>query len=1107
MLRVTTLYASSAVATAAYYTRYLAQAPGEEPGVWSGRQAEALGLAGTVVADDLQRLLEGRDPTTGTPLGHELVDRTTANGSVVQAVAGFDATFSAPKSVSVWWALTGDPGLLEAHDVAVAAALEHLERFGATTRVRADGHRLHLDTGGLSMATFRQTTSRADDPQVHTHAVVAAKVQTADGRWLALDARYLKRHQRTLGGLYQSVLRAELGHRYGVAWGPIVNGQAELAGMPQELVDVFSKRSAQVDDALAVKVMGFRERQGRDPTAWERAALTRESAADTRAHKTDVGVAALRSRWEHEAQALGWTGPVVAAELAAFGRGARDWPATTPVTVSDVLDGLSARGSTWTRADVIRAICDVQRPLSSIPGHQWAAAVERAADQVLDGCIDLDPTDPTSRRRRSDGRSVWIEPVAAQFTSDAILAEEERILTWALDAHSDQPAPSLTVQAEGLDVLQADAASAVAGHDRLVVIVGPAGAGKTTMLARAVDDLHRHGRAVFGLAPTAKAAHILGEETGTTADTVAKLLHEWNRLDGRPPRDRYRLATGTTILLDEASMLGTTSLARLVDLTEAQGWRLVLVGDPRQLQAVGRGGMFAELCATSRVHELARLHRFTHPWEAAASLRLRNGDSGVLEVYESHGRITAGGFDDHLHHLAREWMTVTAAGQSIAITASSNVHVDAVNAAVKAARLAAGQLSSVRVVPVGAGACVHVGDVIVTRRNDRRLLTSAGQPVRNRDRWIVTATLTDGALVASHLGGHGAVTLPGEYAREHVRLGYAATEHGHQGDTVDVAYELVTRATTHRGLYVGATRGRAANNFLVATDTADPAEAREVLEQVLANDRVDLPAVAQRRHLAAEVTPVARQPRAVLPGWLELCRTGSEDRRDSLVAARYERDERRQSAAQELAALQRELDAARAAWLPWAEPIARLDNELRGVLRPAMWQANHDAMRAGFGHRHTCRRHAATATAAVADAEAHLARLRADAIPARQRWVEVESEARRLNELAHPPQGTTPVDRWEQQELDRLDRVLAAISTWTEWAAGRPVTPKRLGDAFTILFEVARRAPPLSLDGEPDGAAWDRALRPMAHWLDGHGIAARVARHPDRFEVGVDLDL
>ena len=117
------------------------------------------------------------------------------------------------------------------------------------------------------MATFRQTTSRADDPQIHTHAVISAKVQTDDGRWWALDARYLKRHQRMLGGLYQSVLRSELTHRFGVAWGPIVNGQAEIAGMPKELMAVFSKRAADIDVAVAAKLDEFRHREGRDPSA------------------------------------------------------------------------------------------------------------------------------------------------------------------------------------------------------------------------------------------------------------------------------------------------------------------------------------------------------------------------------------------------------------------------------------------------------------------------------------------------------------------------------------------------------------------------------------------------------------------------------------------------------------------------------------------------------------------------------------------------------------------------------------------------------------------------------------------------------------------------
>ncbi len=355
MLRVTTLYASSAGATAAYYTQYLTQAPGEVPGVWAGRQAAGLGLSGGVDADELQTLLEGRDPPSGTPLGRSLVDLPDAR---VRAVAGFDATFSAPKSVSVLWALTRDSGLLEAHDIAVRAALAHLERYGSTTRIRADGGRLHPDTGGLSMAVFRQTTSRADDPQLHTHAVISAKVQTRQGRWLALDARYLKRYQRMLGGVYQSVLRDELTHRVGVDWAPIVNGQAEIAGVPTDLFAVFSKRTEQVDQAVAGMVVEFHTREGRDPTRWERAALTRQAAVDTRNHKTGAGVADLRARWVTEAAAVGHDPRQVIANLpAATGRSRRH--RASPVGGHRAL---SVGGSTWTRADVLRVLCDSQRP-------------------------------------------------------------------------------------------------------------------------------------------------------------------------------------------------------------------------------------------------------------------------------------------------------------------------------------------------------------------------------------------------------------------------------------------------------------------------------------------------------------------------------------------------------------------------------------------------------------------------------------------------------------------------------------------------------------------------------------------------------------------------
>jgi conjugative relaxase-like TrwC/TraI family protein len=525
MLRVTTIHANTAGASARYYTRYLAEDGPDSKGRWLGRQAEGLGLSGTVSTEDLEALLSGHDPTTGTRLGTPLVDRVTPTGKLIRAVAGFDATFSAPKSLSVWWGLTGDPGLLEAHDLAVRAVLEHLERYGATTRVRVNGNRQHPDTRGLTMAAFRQATSRDDDPQLHTHVVVSAKVQTAEGRWMALDARYLKRHQRALGGLYQSVLRTELSHRYGVAWGPIEDGQAEIAGARRELLDVFSKRTAQVDAALADKIDEFCDREGRDPSRWERAALTREAAGDTRATKTHASTADLSAQWRDEATALGWTpGRLVAAmRIAAQQAPVRE----LTVAVAEVLELLSATGSTWTRADVLKAVCDLAPPVSQRSGRDWARAVERASDRVIAGCTSLDPPDARAAVRASDGRSIWLPPSDPYVTHDRILAQEERILSFALDTHDRPAQPSTTLDRDGLDVFQANAAAAVAGNDRLVLVVGPAGTGKTTALRRAVADLNMQACPVFGVAPTAKAAKVLGDETGMEADTLAKLLHEW----------------------------------------------------------------------------------------------------------------------------------------------------------------------------------------------------------------------------------------------------------------------------------------------------------------------------------------------------------------------------------------------------------------------------------------------------------------------------------------------------------------------------------------------------------------------------------------------------
>ena len=384
-----------------------------------------------------------------------------------------------------------------------------------------------------------------------------------------------------------------------------------------------------------------------------------------------------------------------------------------------MIDAVSQQRSSWTRADVLQVFCDLQRPVSQQSGHDWAATLERVADHVVAQLVDLDPPGDTIRRG-SDGRSVWLEPTAPRFTSESVLAQEEAIVTWAMAAQADLPTPSTTVAGDGLDPLQADAAAAVAGRDQLVLVVGPAGAGKTRMLTAAANDLRDQGRSVFAVAPTAKAARTVERDTGIPADTVAKLLHEHKRTD-RAPLPEFQLPAGATVVVDEAGMLTTPALHQLVTLAARDGWRLALVGDPRQLQGVGRSGLLAELCTNGRVEQLEQLHRFTHPWEAAASLRLRSGDPRALDAYDAHGRIVAGSLEDHLDHLAATWIDHHGTGRSIAVVASTNDHVGTINRAIQAARVHADHLDATVATRLAAGETVHVGDVVATRRNDRRI--------------------------------------------------------------------------------------------------------------------------------------------------------------------------------------------------------------------------------------------------------------------------------------------------------------------------------------------------------------------------------------------------
>ena len=797
----------------------------------------------------------------------------------------------------------------------------------------------------------------------------------------------------------------------------------------------------QVDAAFQTALAEFWTREGRDPSPKERGALGRQAAADTRSHKSGHGVGGLRAHWSEQSVAVGVDAHSLRSDIAAA---AREAPAIEPASYEAVLAELTDRRSAWHRLDVLQAVCDMTRPHPTIGGADWVEVLEHDVDVVLASCVDLDPEQAHTRRRSSDGRSVWIEPSARHHTSPEILVQEERIVSWAIDAQL-APATFAPVRADGLDAMQREAASVIAGQDRLVLIVGPAGAGKTMMLSTAAQNLGVQGRDVFGLAPTAKAARKLESETRIGTDTVAKLVYEWTRPD-RPPEPRWCLPAGTTVIVDEAGMLATGHLHTLSELADHCDWRLVLIGDTHQLQAVGRGGMFAELVATGRVVELDTIHRFRNPWEADASLGLRHGDPAVLNTYVEFDRIRAAPLVEHLDDIASAWITAHSVGERLAITATTNEQVAAINQTIHEYRDFAGQLGSDWIAGEGGSFCV--GDVIVTRRNERHLHTSTGDTVRNRDYWTVDAITPDGGLAVTRIDGHGTVTLPNGYVAEHVQLGYAATEPGNQSETMDRSITLASGATTCQGLYVGATRGRDENVIHVVTETHDLGEAVDVLERILSIDRSDLPAIATRRELAATVPPTpVLVPRCQIPDWFNDLHVDTRRAVVDAGAAIAEHESAGVGVSKQIARLDQQLEQLAPQCAPHDQAIAKAKQEVNEA-RHQRQVAAAELFQAGRLHRHSARHHLERADKGIIKQQAALDQTieRARPVLDQRDQLTAGRDGLRIDHAAKQRDLHTAHTR-----LETTTDALHALTTWHDWATGHHIPDTKIVDAAIAL--------------------------------------------------------
>lgn len=866
-------------------TRYYAE-KGSPPGRWLGSAVAALGGGAITVGDQvtetqLQVLVGmGRDPVTGDPLGSAYRNYPTVTERIQQraakldgdlgvteraeavaaieteeqakgsrkAVAGYDFTFSIPKSASVLWAVSdaGTQSLIaDAHHAAVAEMVAFIEREVAATRVGAVGRNgavAQVDVTGIIATAFDHYDSRAGDPHLHTHVVISNKVQTAhDGTWRSLDGRPLYAATVALSELHEAVFADHLTRVFGVGWearemGRDRNPAWAITAVPENLVVEFSSRSRQIEQEKNRLVAEYLERHGRQPSPTTVIKLRAQATLATRPEKQVRSLADLTAEWRTRATHLlgedvtAWARTVPADGTPQLLR-ADDVPLDVIAALGlSVVETVGEKRSTWRRWNLTAEAARQTMPYRFATTRDRETIVGMVVDAAEAASVRLTPPELATSPavfRRPDGTSAFRPKASTVYTSEVLLAAEGQLLERARTTTAPTVPIDIVEKAtarpdrEGrmLGEDQAAALAAVAVSGRVIdVLVGPAGAGKTTATRALRTAWEReYGRgSVVGLAPSAVAAQVLADDLGIRTENTAKWWDTHQRTGAT-------FQKGQLIIIDEASLAGTLSLDRITALAEQAEAKVLLVGDWAQLQSVTAGGAFS-LVVHDRddAPELVDVHRFVNEWEKTASLDLRHGRAEAIDTYADHERITGGNTEAMIDAAYTRWRADKLAGIATVLIADSNESVHALNQRARADLILDGTVNAIREVELHDTSRASIGDTIITRRNDRRLHAGRGW-VRNGDRWTVTDVRDDGSLTVCHDGTRrrAAVVLPARYVAEHVDLGYAVTAHRAQGITTDTTHVLADLTTTREYLYVAMTRGREANYAYVATDRPD----------------------------------------------------------------------------------------------------------------------------------------------------------------------------------------------------------------------------------------------------------------------------------------------
>ena len=654
---------------------------------WHGKAARDTGLRGHVLPGEFEDVLDGWVPGTEIRLGRMREGEHDHR-------PGWDITFSAPKSVSLEGLVVGDRRVIRAHDDAVRATLEWIDRDLLQTRGwdPITRQRPRVAANGMIVAGFRHLASRSGDPQLHTHCVLANITRNASGEWRSVEPTRIRRSAKLIGAYYRNELARRL-QSLGMAVTPTLVGRVpgfELAGYDRSFLDAFSGRRADI--------LAFLEEHGLEYNARN----AQIAALQTRQAKREVGLSQLIPQWRERARELGLVRDKAALRPArpvdpATGKQVPPVEVPPPDLPSNELRSLrrAPKLPALPRDDGLAALGAVHAPpgetaaeLSPVPETGVLEAVARAVEHIAErrtwvpeaeiravalghapGRYTLADVDAAIDRLAASGALVEVERKGmdrAFVTREAVTAEK-KILAFMRDGRGKGKAlgnaktVEQSLEESRLTRGQREAVRTVLLSDELIVgVQGHAGSGKTTML-REVKELLGERR-IHGLAPSAAAARVLGSEAGIASTTLQWFLTRFGDPTCAEGPDEARAAyRGAVLAVDECSMIDTVRMRELLRIAGDLGVaRIALVGDTAQLRAVDAGQPFRLLQkAGMKTATMDEVLRQEDPELREAVLRARYGEPGESIRGLRHDRVREVPRDELGEEAARCWLALT----------------------------------------------------------------------------------------------------------------------------------------------------------------------------------------------------------------------------------------------------------------------------------------------------------------------------------------------------------------------------------------------------------------------------------------------------------------